>query len=67
MNELCIFHFVCLQAGRPKWVRAQDPKHRINCARPNNACINIAKQERRFGRGIIMPAQRIGPPSDNPP
>jgi hypothetical protein len=27
-------HCVCLQAGRPKWVRAQDPKHRINYARP---------------------------------
>jgi hypothetical protein len=24
-----------LQAGMPKWVRAQDPKHRINYARPN--------------------------------
>jgi hypothetical protein len=28
-------HCVCLQAGRLKWVRAQDPKHRINYARPN--------------------------------
>jgi hypothetical protein len=28
-------HCVCLQAGRPKWVHAQDPKHRINYARPN--------------------------------
>jgi hypothetical protein len=25
---------VCLQAGRPKWVRAQDLKHRINYVRP---------------------------------
>jgi hypothetical protein len=28
-------HCVCLQAGRPKWVHVQDPKHRINYARPN--------------------------------
>jgi hypothetical protein len=29
-------HCVCLQAGRPKWVCAQDPKHRINYAWPNH-------------------------------
>jgi hypothetical protein len=27
-------HCVCLQAGRPKWVRTQEPKHRINYAQP---------------------------------
>jgi hypothetical protein len=28
-------HCVCLQAGRPKCARAQDPKHRITYVRPN--------------------------------
>jgi hypothetical protein len=29
-------HCVCLQSGRPKWMHAQDLKHRINDAWPNN-------------------------------
>jgi hypothetical protein len=34
LKDRWVMHCVCLQAGRPKWVRAQDPKHRINYARP---------------------------------
>jgi hypothetical protein len=32
-------HCICLQAGRPKWVCAQDPKHRINYARPKKILV----------------------------